>query len=123
MSALLCTTLGVAELAPRAARAGRSPAVEADAASASAASQRPTPTLGAFLARAMPKPRLAQARAADAAPRRRRRAAPLAGVPIAHKDIFVTRGLRHHRRLEDAGGLPQPFDATVVARAAAPPAR
>ena len=50
---------------------------------------------------------LQQAQAADA-----RRAAgergALLGVPLAHKDIFVTRGAAHHRRLEDARRLPQP---------------
>ena len=29
-------------------------------------------------------------------------------MPIAHKDIFVTRDAADHRRLEDAGRLPQP---------------
>jgi aspartyl-tRNA(Asn)/glutamyl-tRNA(Gln) amidotransferase subunit A len=50
---------------------------------------------------------VARPRAADA-----RRAAgehaPLLGVPMAHKDIFVTRRA-HHRRLEDARRLPQPL--------------
>ena len=35
-------------------------------------------------------------------------AGPLVGVPIAHKDIFVTRDLPDHRRLADARRLPQP---------------
>jgi aspartyl-tRNA(Asn)/glutamyl-tRNA(Gln) amidotransferase subunit A len=40
----------------------------------------------------------------------------LTGVPMAHKDIFVTGRRAHHRRLQDARRLPEPFDATVVAR-------
>ena len=60
---------------------------------------------------------LAQARAADA-----RRAAgdagKLVGVPIAHKDIFVTRSLPTTAGSRMLEGYASPFDATVVARLA-----
>jgi aspartyl-tRNA(Asn)/glutamyl-tRNA(Gln) amidotransferase subunit A len=58
---------------------------------------------------------LAQARAADA-----RLAAgdtaPLLGVPIAHKDIFVTRDFPSTAGSKMLTGYRSPFDATVVAR-------
>ena len=62
-------------------------------------------------------PALTQARAAD-----QRRAAgdagPLLGVPIAHKDIFVTRGQPTTAGSRMLDGYRSPFDATVVARLA-----
>jgi aspartyl-tRNA(Asn)/glutamyl-tRNA(Gln) amidotransferase subunit A len=73
--------------------------------------------LGAFLARD-PELTLAQARAADqrlAAGD----AAPLLGVPIAHKDIFVTEGLASTAGSKMLKAYASPFDATVVARLAA----
>ena len=61
---------------------------------------------------------LAQARAADA-----RRAGgdtgPLVGVPLAHKDIFVTRTLPTTAGSRMLAGYRSPFDATIVARLAA----
>ena len=61
---------------------------------------------------------LAQARAADA-----RRAAgecgALLGVPLAHKDIFVTAALPTTAGSKMLAGYRSPFDATVVARLAA----
>ena len=58
---------------------------------------------------------LAQAGAADA-----RLAAgtagPLTGIPIAHKDIFVTRGWRSTAGSKMLANYTSPFDATVVAR-------
>jgi aspartyl-tRNA(Asn)/glutamyl-tRNA(Gln) amidotransferase subunit A len=60
---------------------------------------------------------LAQAQAADA-----RRAAgeqgPLLGVPLAHKDIFVTQGLPTTAGSKMLSGYQSPFDATVVSRLA-----
>ncbi|MBI3157247.1 MAG: Asp-tRNA(Asn)/Glu-tRNA(Gln) amidotransferase subunit GatA [Burkholderiales bacterium] len=70
--------------------------------------------LRAFLAVDAPGA-LKSARAADA-----RRAAglatPLTGVPIAHKDIFVTRALPSTAGSRMLEGYVSPFDATVVAR-------
>ena len=61
---------------------------------------------------------LAQANAADA-----RRAGgetgPLLGVPLAHKDIFVTSALPTTAGSKMLEGYRSPFDATVVARLAA----
>ncbi|WP_296944638.1 Asp-tRNA(Asn)/Glu-tRNA(Gln) amidotransferase subunit GatA [uncultured Massilia sp.] len=58
---------------------------------------------------------LAQARAAD-----ERLAAglagPLTGIPIAHKDIFVTRGWRSTAASKMLGNYVSPFDATVVGK-------
>ena len=65
-----------------------------------------------------PELTLAQAREAD-----RRLAAgergPLLGVPIAHKDIFVTRGWRSTAGSRMLEHYVSPFDATVVERLAA----
>jgi aspartyl-tRNA(Asn)/glutamyl-tRNA(Gln) amidotransferase subunit A len=74
--------------------------------------------LGAFLHVAADAAR-AQARTMDA-----RRAAgeslgPLAGVPIAHKDIFVTQGMPSTAGSKMLAGYASPFDATVVSRLAA----
>ena len=70
--------------------------------------------LGAFLA-IDEDAALAQAQAADA-----RRSAgeqgPLLGVPLAHKDIFVTRDLPTTAGSRMLDGYRSPFDATVVAR-------
>jgi aspartyl-tRNA(Asn)/glutamyl-tRNA(Gln) amidotransferase subunit A len=73
--------------------------------------------LGAFLAQD-PQLSLAQARAADAA-RAGGQAQPLTGVPIAHKDIFVTRDLPSTAGSKMLAGYASPFDATVVARLSA----
>jgi len=68
--------------------------------------------LNAFLS-VRPDVTLAQARAADA-----RRAAgergPLLGVPLAHKDIFVTRDWPTTAGSKILAGYMSPFDATVV---------
>lgn len=68
--------------------------------------------LGAYLA-LNEELTLAQARAADeriAAGS----AAPLEGVPLAHKDIFVTRGLPSSAGSKMLAGYQSPFDATIV---------
>jgi aspartyl-tRNA(Asn)/glutamyl-tRNA(Gln) amidotransferase subunit A len=70
--------------------------------------------LGAFLA-VDAGVALAQARDADAR-RARGEAGPLTGVPVAHKDIFVTRGLPSTAASRMLAGYASPFDATVVAR-------
>jgi aspartyl-tRNA(Asn)/glutamyl-tRNA(Gln) amidotransferase subunit A len=56
---------------------------------------------------------VAAAAAADAR-RARGEAGPLTGVPIAHKDIFVTRGLPTTAGSKMLAGYASPFDATVV---------
>ncbi len=61
---------------------------------------------------------LAHARAADAR-RARGETGPLLGVPLAHKDIFVTRDLPTSAGSHMLAGYRSPFDATVVARLAA----
>ena len=72
--------------------------------------------LGAFLA-TDPEATLAQARAADAR-LAKGDSAPLLGVPIAHKDIFVTRDFPTTAGSKMLAGYRSPFDATVVARLA-----
>ncbi len=58
---------------------------------------------------------LAQARAADAR-RASGQATPLTGVPIAHKDVFVTRGWKSTAGSKMLANYESPFDATVVER-------
>ncbi|WP_143891152.1 Asp-tRNA(Asn)/Glu-tRNA(Gln) amidotransferase subunit GatA [Tepidimonas alkaliphilus] len=58
---------------------------------------------------------LQQARAADAR-LARGEVAPLLGVPIAHKDVLVTRGWPTTAGSRMLAGYRSPFDATVVAR-------
>ena len=58
---------------------------------------------------------LARAAAADAA-LAAGTAAPLAGVPIAHKDIYVTADMPTTAGSKILAGYRSPFDATVVAR-------
>jgi aspartyl-tRNA(Asn)/glutamyl-tRNA(Gln) amidotransferase subunit A len=74
--------------------------------------------LGAFLAIA-PESALAEAARADARIARGE-GGPLTGVPIAHKDIFVTdharTGLPSTAGSKMLAGYASPFDATVVAR-------
>ncbi len=60
---------------------------------------------------------LAQARAADAAIAAGT-AGALAGVPIAHKDIFVTKDFPSTAGSKMLAGYRSPFDATVVSRLA-----
>src|SRR5204863_421933 len=61
----------------------------------------------------------ALAQAADADRRRSAGArGPLLGVPIAHKDIFVTRDQPTTAGSRMLAGYRSPFDATVVARLA-----
>jgi aspartyl-tRNA(Asn)/glutamyl-tRNA(Gln) amidotransferase subunit A len=68
--------------------------------------------LNAFLD-VRPEVTLAQAAAADAR-RSRGEATPLTGIPIAHKDIFVTRDYCSTASSRILEGYVSPFDATVV---------
>ncbi|WP_322404260.1 Asp-tRNA(Asn)/Glu-tRNA(Gln) amidotransferase subunit GatA [Massilia luteola] len=62
-----------------------------------------------------PELSLAQARAADARIAAGN-AGPLTGIPIAHKDIFVTQGWRSTAASKMLGNYVSPFDATVVTK-------
>jgi aspartyl-tRNA(Asn)/glutamyl-tRNA(Gln) amidotransferase subunit A len=110
--------LGVAALG-KALAARELSSVELTQALLAAATQ--SQTLGAFLA-LNAEGALAEARAADTAIAAGR-AGPLTGVPIAHKDIFVTdfarTGLPSTAGSKMLDGYASPFDATVVARLAA----
>ena len=64
-----------------------------------------------------PEVTLAQARVADARIARGE-ATPLTGVPIAHKDIFVTRDFASTASSRMLKGYMSPFDATVVEKLA-----
>ena len=105
--------LGVAALAARL-RARQVSAVEL--AQALSARIDAHADLGAFLARDASLT-LAQARAADERLARGDNA-PLLGVPIAHKDIIVTRGWPSTAGSKMLQGYQSPFDATVVERLA-----
>lgn len=74
-------------------------------------------TLGATLA-VNADATLAQARAADAQ-RASGHYAPLTGIPIAHKDVFVTRDFPSTAASKMLQGYMSPFDATIVAKLAA----
>ena len=80
--------------------------------------RREGPALGAFL-RVEAEHALAEARAADVRIARGD-GGPLTGVPVAHKDIFVTdfarSGLPTTAGSKMLEGYRSPFDATVVAR-------
>ena len=73
--------------------------------------------LGAFLA-TDPDVSLAQAKAADARLAAGERT-PLLGVPLAHKDVFVTRDFPTTAGSKMLENYRSPFDATVVAKLAA----
>ena len=62
-----------------------------------------------------PELTLAQARAADAN-RAAGIAGPLSGIPIAHKDVFVTQGWRSTAGSNMLKNYVSPFDATVVSK-------
>ena len=105
--------LGVAELAARI-RNQQVSAVEA--AQHFLQRAKAQQALGAFLAMDEDVT-LAQARAQDAAVAAGT-AGPLAGVPIGHKDVFVTRDFPTSAASRMLQGYRSPFDATVVARLA-----
>ncbi|MGN6233116.1 MAG: amidase, partial [Trinickia sp.] len=64
-----------------------------------------------------PERTLGEARAADAR-LARGEGGPLTGVPVAHKDVFVTRGWHSTAGSKMLAGYESPFDATVVERLA-----
>ncbi|MDE1181416.1 Asp-tRNA(Asn)/Glu-tRNA(Gln) amidotransferase subunit GatA [Paraburkholderia sp.] len=71
-------------------------------------------TLNAFI-HVDPELTLAQAKAADAL-LHSGHAGPLAGLPVAHKDVFVTKGWRATAGSKMLENYTSPFDATVVER-------
>ncbi|AGM41517.1 aspartyl/glutamyl-tRNA amidotransferase subunit A [Spiribacter salinus M19-40] len=73
-----------------------------------------TASLNAFIS-VTPEAALAEARAADAA-RARGDAGPLTGIPIAHKDIFCTEGVRTSCGSQMLDNFVPPYDAHVVER-------
>ena len=105
--------LGVAQLATEL-RERRVSAVEA--AQHFLARAQAHQNLGAYVA-VNPDITLAQARAQDAAIAAGT-AGPLAGVPIGHKDVFVTRDFPTTASSRMLAGYRSPFDATVVTRLA-----
>ena len=107
--------LGVAELAAAIAE-GRTSSLETTQHLLSRAQQH-NADLGAFLS-FNEEASLAQARAADARIADGERT-PLLGVPLAHKDIFVTRDFPTTAGSKMLEGYRSPFDATVVSRLAA----
>ncbi|MDP2263685.1 MAG: Asp-tRNA(Asn)/Glu-tRNA(Gln) amidotransferase subunit GatA [Hydrogenophaga sp.] len=106
--------LGVADMAAAIADKKTS-AVEA--AQALLARARQHENLGAYLA-LNEDATLAQAKAADARIAAGERG-PLLGVPLAHKDIFVTRDFPTTAGSKMLDGYHSPFDATVVSQLAA----
>jgi aspartyl-tRNA(Asn)/glutamyl-tRNA(Gln) amidotransferase subunit A len=110
-------TFGVAELAQQLA-AKKVSSVEA--AQHYLARMQQHPHLGAFLA-TDEAATLAQARAADAriAAGEAGASAPLLGVPIAHKDVFVTTDFATTAGSKMLSGYRSPFNSTVVSQMAA----
>ena len=76
--------------------------------------ERSNPQLNAFIT-ITAEAALAQAEAADAR-RRQGQAGPLTGVPIAHKDIFCTHGVRTSCGSRMLDRFIAPYNATVVER-------
>jgi aspartyl-tRNA(Asn)/glutamyl-tRNA(Gln) amidotransferase subunit A len=76
------------------------------------------PKLNAFITVDEDRSR-AEARASDARRAKGAAASPLDGIPIAHKDIFCTRGLRTTCGSRMLAGFVSPYDAHVIERFAA----
>lgn len=76
--------------------------------------ERGNPQLNAFIT-VTAESALAQAQAADQR-RQRGEAGPLTGIPIAHKDIFCTNGVRTSCGSRMLDRFIAPYDATVVER-------
>jgi aspartyl-tRNA(Asn)/glutamyl-tRNA(Gln) amidotransferase subunit A len=77
--------------------------------------ERLNPALNAFVTTDHDKT-LAMARAADASGKVGSRETPLAGIPLAHKDIFCTEGWRTTCGSKMLSNFVSPYDATVVAK-------
>src|SRR5690606_41008875 len=75
------------------------------------------PALNAFIT-VTAEQALAQAREADAK-RAAGEAGPLTGIPIAHKDLFCTAGVRTTCGSKMLDNFISPYDATVVEKLAA----
>ncbi len=93
-------------------RQGRLSAAELAADALRAAREHDDPNLFLHIAEDLT---LGEAREADAA-LAEGRAGPLTGIPIAHKDLFVTRGWRTTAASRMLADYVSPFDATVVTR-------
>src|SRR5687768_15847190 len=76
--------------------------------------ERLDPALNSFVT-VTPERALEEARAADAA-RRRGEAGLLTGIPLAHKDIFCTEGVKTSCGSKMLDRFISPYDATVVER-------
>ena len=113
MSAQDLHQMGVAELSAAIANQQTSSVEVAQALLARAKQHEP---LGAYLS-FNEEATLAQARAADARIAAGERG-PLLGVPLAHKDIFVTQDFPSTAGSKMLQGYQSPFDATVVAKLA-----
>lgn len=113
MSSKQIHEMGVAELAAAIADKKTS---SVEAAQALLARAKQHADLGAYLAFNQDLT-LAQAQAADARVAAGERG-PLLGVPLAHKDIFVTQGFPTTAGSKMLEGYQSPFDATVVANLA-----
>jgi aspartyl-tRNA(Asn)/glutamyl-tRNA(Gln) amidotransferase subunit A len=79
--------------------------------------ERLNPGINAFIALDRERT-LAQARAADASGRAGASDAPLAGIPLAHKDIFCTKGWRTSCGSKMLANFVSPYDAHVVEKLA-----
>lgn len=79
--------------------------------------ERLDPALNSFIS-VTPELALAQAEAADAT-RAAGNAGPLTGIPVAHKDLFCTNGVRTSCASKMLDNFVPPYDATVVAKMAA----
>jgi Asp-tRNA(Asn)/Glu-tRNA(Gln) amidotransferase A subunit family amidase len=92
-----------------------SPAVELTPPARKPRPHRPPQPAAQRLHHRRPRKAWPQARAADAS-LAAGEGGPLTGIPLGAQGHLLHRGLAHHLRLEDAGQLRRPYDATVVER-------